>query len=143
MAYQFKSQRRIEFAETDLAGIVHFANFFRFMEEVEHSFFRSLGLRVHTAAEDGALGWARGQVECRYDSPAYYEDVLDLHLVVCEKRSKSIRYQITFARDGVMIARGAMTVVHVEQVPGDPIRATAVPAEVDALVEVAPDAPQS
>ena len=32
MAYEFKVQRRVEFSETDMAGIVHYANFFRYME---------------------------------------------------------------------------------------------------------------
>ena len=41
--FEFKLTRRIEFAETDMAGIVHFANFFRMMEATEHAFFRSLG----------------------------------------------------------------------------------------------------
>ena len=39
MAYK----RRVEFAETDMAGQVHFSNFFRYMEAAEHAFFRSLG----------------------------------------------------------------------------------------------------
>jgi acyl-CoA thioester hydrolase len=32
MAFEFKLTRRVEFAETDMAGIVHFSNFFRYME---------------------------------------------------------------------------------------------------------------
>ena len=47
MPSEFKLTRRIEFAETDMAGIVHFANFFRMMESTEHAFFRSLGLTIH------------------------------------------------------------------------------------------------
>ena len=43
MPYEFKHIRRVEFAETDMAGIVHFSNFFRMMEATEHAFFRSLG----------------------------------------------------------------------------------------------------
>ncbi len=47
MPYEFKLTRRVEFAETDMAGIVHFANFFRMMESTEHAFFRSLGFTIH------------------------------------------------------------------------------------------------
>ena len=32
MAYEFKTLRRVEFVDTDVAGIVHFANYFRFLE---------------------------------------------------------------------------------------------------------------
>ena len=42
----FKTKRRVEFADTDLAGIVHFAMFFKYMEEAEHQFWRSVDLSV-------------------------------------------------------------------------------------------------
>ena len=37
MTYEFHNQHRVEFAETDMAGIVHFSNFFRYMEMAETS----------------------------------------------------------------------------------------------------------
>ena len=139
MAYEFKTQRRVEFAETDMAGIVYFANFFRYMEEAEHAFFRSLGLRVHTDTERGAMGWARVHAECSYHRPAYYEDVLDVHLLVGEKRTKSISYQITFQKTGIAIAHGTIAVVCVQQTRGhDQMQAAVIPPEVDARIEVAP-----
>ena len=39
----FTTTRRVEFGDTDMAGIMHFANFFRFMERTEHAFLRTLG----------------------------------------------------------------------------------------------------
>ena len=47
MPYEFRCRQRVEFADTDMAGIVHFSNFFRYMERAEHEFLRSLGLSVH------------------------------------------------------------------------------------------------
>lgn len=41
----FQTSRRVEFCDTDMAGIVHFANFFRYMEAAEHELFRNLGLK--------------------------------------------------------------------------------------------------
>lgn len=58
---QFTTRRRVEFSETDMAGIVHFANFYRWMEEAEHDFFRSLGLSIMVRQEDGSyIGWPPG-----------------------------------------------------------------------------------
>ena len=37
MSSEFRMTRRVAFAETDLAGVLHFANYFRYMEEIEHS----------------------------------------------------------------------------------------------------------
>ena len=71
--HEFKMQRRVEFAETDMAGILHFSNYLRYMEEVEHAFFRSLGLSVQPCAKSGILGWARGKVSCTYRKPLHFE----------------------------------------------------------------------
>ena len=46
MTTEFSISRRVEFSETDLAGIMHFTNFYRWMEICEHEFLRSLGLSV-------------------------------------------------------------------------------------------------
>jgi len=46
MPYEFKATRQVEFSETDMAGIMHYSNFFRFMETAEHGFYRSLGFSV-------------------------------------------------------------------------------------------------
>ena len=42
----FTTTRRVDFGDTDMAGIMHFANFFRFMESAECDFWRSIGLSV-------------------------------------------------------------------------------------------------
>ena len=60
MAYEFKATRRVEFSDTDMAGIMHYSNFFRFMETAEHGFYRSLGFSVVMQEIDPRLGWPRG-----------------------------------------------------------------------------------
>ena len=37
---EFRLQRRVQFYETDAAGIVHFSWFFRYLEEAEHALWR-------------------------------------------------------------------------------------------------------
>ena len=74
MPYEFKMKRHVEFAETDMAGIMHFANYFRYMEVVEHAFFRSLGLSVHQSSVEGMNGFARVHASCDYHAPLRYQD---------------------------------------------------------------------
>lgn len=144
MAHEFKRRRRVEFAETDMAGILHFSNYFRFMEETEHEFFRSLGLRVHQQSDEGFQGWARAHAECTYRRPLRNDDVVELRLFVREKRSKSIKYEVLFFLEegdpavATEVARGTMTAVCVQKADGG-LRAVAMPADVAAAVEVAPD----
>ena len=110
MPSEFKLTRRIEFAETDMAGIVHFANFFRMMESTEHAFFRSLGFSVHGEHEGATIGWPRVSVACDYLRPLKFEDEIEIHLQVAEVRTRSIRYQFVFRKVGedTEVARGTV-----------------------------------
>ena len=99
--YEFKQKKIVEFAETDQAGIMHFSNFFRYMEMTEHAFYRSLGFSVHkkdTTEPSGEpigepIGWPRVRAECQFNHPLRFEDMVEIHLLVSEKKSKSITYQ--------------------------------------------------
>lgn len=145
MASSFVHRRTVEFAETDMAGIVHFANFFRWMESAEHSFFQSLGLMLHGQTEEGMRGWARVHAECDYKTPLRYPDDVEVKITVREKRATSITYDHVFTRvsDGGAeeVARGVITAVYVGRaLDEDRMRAMPIPEDVARLVEVAPQA---
>jgi YbgC/YbaW family acyl-CoA thioester hydrolase len=142
MPYEFKLQRRVEFNETDMAGLVHFANFFRYMEAVEHAFFRSLGFSIAMPATNPRLGWPRVNARCDYLKPLFFEDEFLIHLLVAEKRSRSLTYQFRFykstAEATVEVARGGITSVCVAHDSGNGLKAVPIPPEIARLIEVAP-----
>ena len=113
MSFEFKITRRVEFFETDMAGIMHFSNYFRMMEAAEHAFFRSLGFSIHDTAEGATLGWPRVSVTCDFRAPLRFEDEVEIHLLVSDVRSRSIRYQFIFRKpaDGSEVARGTIAAV--------------------------------
>lgn len=113
MPYEFKMTRRVEFADTDLAGIMHFSNFFRMMEATEHAFFRSLGSSIHTEISGEAIGWPRVSAHCDYQRPLRFEEEVSVHLLITEVRTRSIRYLFIFRKtaDGSEVARGQITAV--------------------------------
>jgi len=114
---QFTYTRRVSFSETDLAGIVHFSNFFRYMEEAEHAFYRSLGYSVHAMPgdEDGStVGWPRVHAEADYRRPLRFEEEFEVELLIEEIRSKTITYKLNFwkTEDGrELAAHGKLVVV--------------------------------
>ena len=139
MTYEFKIERRVEFAETDMAGIVHFSNFFRYMEATEHAFFRSLGYSLHSSVDGGMQGWARVHAACDYKAPLRYQDLFEVRLVVREKRRTALAYDFHFTSGGREVARGELTVVCVAREAGEEtMRPAPMPAAIDASVEVAP-----
>ena len=82
MAYEFQVTRRVEFSETDMEGIMHFSNFFRFMETAEHAFFRSLGYSVVLSRNGLMFCLPRVHAECDYTAPLRFEDEVQIHLLV-------------------------------------------------------------
>ena len=141
MAYEFKVVRRVEFSETDMAGIVHYANFFRYMETAEHAFFRSIGFSIWTEQVKPRVGWPRVHASCDYSQPLRFENEVEIHLLVAKKKSKAITYAFRFNKLGgkepVEVARGALTVVCVTHKNGV-MKATRIPKVIANKIEVAP-----
>jgi YbgC/YbaW family acyl-CoA thioester hydrolase len=141
MAYEFRLRRRVEFSETDMAGIVHYSNFFRYMESAEHAFFRSLGFSIVTREVDPPVGWPRVHASCDYMAPLRFEDEIEIHLLVTGKKSKSLSYEFRFRKinggEAVEVARGALTVVCVRH-EGNHMKAAAIPLAIAEKIEVAP-----
>ena len=141
MAFEFKIVRRVEFSDTDMAGIVHYSNFFRYMEATESAFFRSLGFSLMTRQVDPPVGWPRVHAQCDYSQPLRFEDEVEIHMLVSEKKSKSLSYQFRIRKlNGhaqVEVARGSLTVVCVTH-QGGALKATTIPKEIADAIEVAP-----
>ncbi|MFQ5628514.1 MAG: acyl-CoA thioesterase [bacterium] len=116
MPYEYKVIKRVEFVDTDMAGIMHFSNFLRFMEITEHAFIRSLGFSIHSEIDGIKTGWPRVHVECDFYKPVYCEDEVEIHLRVAEKKEKAVSYRFTFrkiidGKSGDIIAEGRSTAV--------------------------------
>ncbi|MBI4717595.1 MAG: acyl-CoA thioesterase [Planctomycetes bacterium] len=109
MPGEFRMTRRVQFVETDLAGVLHFSNYYRWMEEAECGFWRSLGLKVVNPHEGGHMSWPRAATSCEYFAPARFEDELELTLTVAAVGERSVTFEVEFRRDGERIARGRST----------------------------------
>jgi acyl-CoA thioester hydrolase len=107
----FTATRRVEFRDTDAAGIMHFASFFPLMESVEHEFLRSLGLSVLAEDDAGPFSWPRVNAQCDFQGAVRFEDVLTITLGISRLGNKSITYQFDVRHDDRPVATGSMTAV--------------------------------
>ena len=128
MTSAFRTTRRVEFADTDMAGIVHFANFFRFMEAAEVEFLRQRGLHVSWAVGDSRHGFPRVSAQCDYLKPARFEDLLDMVVTVEQVGRKSVTYAFEFSKDSELIARGQVTSVCCRVLEDHQLAAIEIPA---------------
>lgn len=110
METTFKTQRRVEFNETDMAGIAHFTNYFKYMEEAEHAFLRSRGLSVVLDDEKGKLGFPKMYANCDYKRPVRYEDVVDIEVQIRCDDGKTITYDCVFSAGEERLGAGKLRV---------------------------------
>jgi len=138
--HELHTRRRIEFADTDMAGIVHFARFFVFMETAEHELLEAVGTPVHFRHEGRAVGWPRVAASCEYKSPAHLGDVLDIHLTVRRKGTRAMTYAVRFTCAGRLIAEGQISSICCELGDGDDrkLRPIPIPVFVADKLEPAP-----
>ena len=109
MTVPFNITRRVQFAETDMAGVLHFSNYYRWMEEIEHAFWRSRGLSV--LIDGGEISWPRVKTGCEYYDPARFEDEVLLTLRVINVGDSSVAFEVEFHRDDRRLAKGTTIAV--------------------------------
>ena len=132
---EFCLTRRVQFYETDAAGIVHFSVFFRYMEEAEHAMWRAAGLNI--APQDAQVGFPRVAAGFEFFKPLRFPYEFEIHLQITRKSTKSLSYSATIVKDGQTAARGTLSIACVSSYPGKPMRGTPIPSEIADCFEVA------
>jgi acyl-CoA thioester hydrolase len=118
MPVPFRVQRRVEFSDTDMAGIIHFSNYFRYMEFAEVEFLRARGLSVAMTWNEEHYGFPRVAASCDFLRPVRFEDVLDIAVEVERVGRKSVTYSFTFTHQGASVAKGRISAVCCRMQPG-------------------------
>ncbi len=128
MTAPFIVERRVEFCETDAAGIAHFSAFMCYMEQAEHALLRHAGTSVSTDIGGGwHLSWPRVHVECDYRGSARFEDCLSIEVSVAKLGDKSVTYLFDFKHAGQSIAVGKVVAVCCKVHPREPLQSTSIP----------------
>src|SRR5262245_32984958 len=111
MATVFHTRRRVEFFDTDMAGIVHFSNYFRWMESAELDFLLARGLNFRLVWEGDRLGFPRVSATCDYVKPIHFQDMIDIAVTLERLGEKSATYVFEFYHAGELVARGKVVSV--------------------------------
>jgi YbgC/YbaW family acyl-CoA thioester hydrolase len=128
---EHRYRRRVQFYETDLAGIVHFSWYYRYMEEAEHALWRASGLSI--ADPSSGVGFPRVAAACDFAAPLHFEDDIEVHVRIAELGRRKIRYECTIRRGDVVVATGTMTSVCVAKTATPP-RAIEIPEAIAAAL---------
>jgi acyl-CoA thioester hydrolase len=123
----FITQLQVPYAHTDMAGIVHFSEFFKYMENAEHAWFRSVGLSVNRDQPGQHLSWPRVKASFDYAKPLHFEDIIEIEITVERLGGKSVTFRADVMKEKKIMATGHSTSVCCEMTDSG-IKSVEIPA---------------
>lgn len=98
---------KVRFAETDMMGVVHHANYFRWFEMGRVEFLKQAGVYLLELMDDGIL-FPITDVSCQYRASARFDDAIMIETTMAElnKVKMVFTYRIIREADGVVLATG-------------------------------------
>lgn len=130
MPQVFSQPCRVEWYDTDAAGIAHYGAFFRFMERTEHAFFRSLGLSISVREQGAHHSWPRVSVSCDFSGAVKFEEIVDVELSIERLGTKSVSYRFRMTHHGRQVATGRSVAVYCRMSDGGSPQSMAIPATI-------------
>ena len=100
---------RVYFEDTDVAGIVYYANYLRYMERARSDMIRAVGVDQRAALEAGEGVYAVAEVQIKYRAPAKLEDDIVVESRVLEVRGVSVLIHQRVMRGGQILTDATVT----------------------------------
>lgn len=123
-------QLRVYYEDTDLAGIVYYANYLRFIERARTEWVRDLGIDQTRLKQDDGVVFAVRRVEADYLSPARFDDELTVVTTIQTVTGARIQLKQDVVRDGETLFTALVTLAAVSET-GHPVR---LPANIRLLM---------
>jgi acyl-CoA thioester hydrolase len=121
-------KRRVEFAETDAAGMVHFSVFFRYMEEAEHAIWRHAGMDIFASHETNS--WPRISAKFDFKAPLRFQDAFEVRSEMGAVTRSTIQWAHVLVRGDQVIGHGTVTTVYVDKSRDGSIKSAAIPEDI-------------
>ena len=134
---EHRMTRRVQFHETDAAGLVHFSCFFRYMEEAEHALWRAAGLSIHPPGTQ--VGFPRRATSFEFYRALRFEDEFEIRIRVAAMDANTMSYRCDVSRGDERIASGELTITCVSKRPNEAMKTIPIPADIAARFRPAPE----
>ncbi|MFA5582462.1 MAG: tol-pal system-associated acyl-CoA thioesterase [Paracoccaceae bacterium] len=102
---------RVYYEDTDLAGIVYYANYLRFIERARTEYVRTLGIDQGALKSERGLVFAVRRVEADYIAPAHFDDVLDITTTLAAISGAQITLDQQISRGQMLLFSARVTLV--------------------------------
>lgn len=112
MAHEFTL--RVYYEDTDLAGLVYYANYLKFIERARSEYVRELGIDQAAMKADG-LVFAVSRVEADYIQPAKYDDLLCVRTTITRKTAARLTLKQEVMREDARLFEAIVTIVCLDE----------------------------
>lgn len=121
--YPFAHRQRVRFGETDMQGVVYYANYLLFAEVGRVAYLRQLGIDYTRDLLAQGVDFTIGEASVRYQAPLRFDDEYDIRVRVGEIRNSSWTFEYAFDRaDGQRCATGSTVQVVLDRATGKAAR---------------------
>jgi len=104
-------QCRVYYEDTDLAGIVYYANYLKFIERARSEWVRSIGLDQNVLRKDHGIVFAVRKVEADYLKSAKFDDLLLITTELKNKTRVRLKFYQHIYRDNELIFKAILEIV--------------------------------
>ena len=101
-------QFRVYYEDTDLAGIVYYANYLKFIERARSEWVRNLGLDQNVLRKDHGIVFAVRKVEADYLKSAKFEELILIRTELQKKTRLRLNYRQEIYSDNDLIFKDSM-----------------------------------
>ena len=110
--FKFKASTKVRMSHTDIAGIANNISFFSYIEIGRFDYFTNIGMSYTDLVKFGAAS-ALVDASCRFFSPLYFDDIIDIHTRVNRlgRSSFEMDYLIVVPERDIVSARGKTVTV--------------------------------
>ncbi|MGB1213333.1 MAG: tol-pal system-associated acyl-CoA thioesterase [Pikeienuella sp.] len=96
------SQVRVYYEDTDMAGVVYYANYLKFIERARSDALREAGVDQRAMRDEGVV-FVVNRVVADYHAPARYDDVLTIETTALDVRRASATLRQLVTREDTLI----------------------------------------
>ena len=107
----FSASYRVYYEDTDAGGVVYYANYLKFFERARTDFLRSLNISQAELITKENLVFVVRKCEIEYLSPAKLDDLIEVSVIVKEKRAASILMQQEIKRADKILSKLLVEIV--------------------------------
>lgn len=120
MTTEFIWPIRVYYEDTDLAGVVYYANYLNYFERARTEWLRQLGFAQSVLKTEADLVFMVRQIQVEYRKPAYFDDCLTCTVQVSKVGRASLQLQQSVYRDMLVLCEAQLKLAAVKASTGRP-----------------------